>query len=481
LSTSATSTTGLLRAPAAGEGAPVHVREIDYRDPVALFAVFADDRYAALLDSALLSPQRGRYAFIAPEPFRVLTSKDGAIALDGERGTGNPFDVLRRELARHALQPVAGLPPFQGGAVGYFGYELAQHLERVPLARSDDRRFPDLSLGFHDAVVAFDHRERRAWIVSSGLPEADPAKRRERAMERLDAISARLATASLLPRPGAPPASPAIVSNFTRGDYEAAVRRVVDYILAGDIFQANLSQRFTAPLPAGMTPFDLYRRLRGLNPAPFAAFLKLDDLVVASASPERFIQLRDGLVETCPIKGTRPRGATPAEDRVLADELLASEKDRAENVMIVDLLRNDLSRVCRDGSVEVPRLCALESFATVHHLVSTITGALRPGMTAVDLLAAGFPGGSITGAPKIRAMEIIAELEPTRRGPYCGGIGYLGFDGSMDTSIVIRTYAVKDGVVTFQAGGGIVADSDPAAEYEETLDKARALIAALSG
>jgi DNA-binding PadR family transcriptional regulator len=298
LSTSATSTTGLLRAPAAGEGAPVHVREIDYRDPVALFAVFADDRYAALLDSALLSPQRGRYAFIAPEPFRVLTSKDGAIALDGERGTGNPFDVLRRELARHALQPAAGLPPFQGGAVGYFGYELAQHLERVPLARSDDRRFPDLVLGFHDAVVAFDHRERRAWIVSSGLPEADPAKRRERAMERLDAISARLATASLLPRPGAPPVSPAIVSNFTRGDYEAAVRRVVDYILTGDIFQANLSQRFTAPLPAGMTPFDLYRRLRGLNPAPFAAFLKLDDLVVASASPERFVQLRDGLVES---------------------------------------------------------------------------------------------------------------------------------------------------------------------------------------
>ena len=460
--------------------ATVHAREIDYRDPVALFAAFANDRYAALLDSALLSPQRGRYAFIAAEPFRVLTSKDGAIALDGERSAGDPFDVLRRELARHALQPAAGLPPFQGGAVGYFGYELAQHLERVPLARSDDRQFPDLALGFHDAVVSFDHRERRAWIVSSGLPEADPVRRRERAMERLDAISARLAATSPLTRPSAPSASPAIASNFTRADYEAAVRRVVDYILAGDIFQANLSQRFTAPLPAGMTAFDLYRRLRGLNPAPFAAFLKLDDLAVASASPERFIQLRDGLVETCPIKGTRPRGATPAEDRVLADELLASEKDRAENVMIVDLLRNDLSRVCQDGSVEVPRLCALESFATVHHLVSTITGALRPGMTAVDLLAAGFPGGSITGAPKIRAMEIIAELEPTRRGPYCGSIGYLGFDGGMDTSIVIRTYAVKDGVVTFQAGGGIVADSDPAAEYEETMDKARALIAALS-
>ena len=198
------------------EAAPVQVREIDYGDPLALFAVFANDRYAALLDSALLTAERGRYAFIAAEPFRVLTSKDGAIALDGERSAGNPFDVLRRELARHALQPAAGLPPFQGGAVGYFGYELAQHLERVPLARGDDRRFPDLALGFHDVVVAFDHRERRAWIVSSGLPEAEPAKRRERALERLDAISARLASAAPLPRPGAPPASPAIASNFTR-------------------------------------------------------------------------------------------------------------------------------------------------------------------------------------------------------------------------------------------------------------------------
>ena len=462
------------------ESAAVQVREIDYGDPVGLFAVFANDPYAALLDSALLTAERGRYAFIAAEPFRVLMSKDGVIALDGERSAGDPFDVLRRELARHALLPAAGLPPFQGGAVGYFGYELVQHLERVPLARADDMKFPDLALGFHDVIVAFDHRERRAWIVSSGLPEADPAKRRERAMERLEVIAARLATAGPLLRPTAPQAPPALSSNFTRAEYEAVVRRVVGYILAGDIFQANLSQRFTAPLPAGLTAFDLYRRLRGLNPAPFAAFLRHDDVVVASASPERFTALRGGRVETCPIKGTRPRGATPAEDRVLADELLASEKDRAENVMIVDLLRNDLSRVCRDGSVEVPRLCAIESFATVHHLVSTITGELRPGMTAVDLLAVSFPGGSITGAPKIRAMEIIAELESTRRGPYCGSIGYLGFDGGMDTSIVIRTYAVKDGIVTFQAGGGIVADSDPAAEYEETLDKARALIAALS-
>ena len=336
------------------DAAAVHAREIDYGDPVALFALFANDRHAALLDSALLTAERGRYSFIAAEPFGVLTSKDGAIVLDGARSAGDPFEVLRRELGRHALRPVPGLPPFQGGAVGYFGYELAQHLERVPLARADDMRFPDLALGFHDAVVAFDHRERRAWILSNGLPETDPAKRRERAMERLDAISARLAGAPPLPRPSAPHGAPAITANFTRAAYEDVVRRVVEYILAGDIFQANLSQRFTAPLPAGLTPFDLYRRLRALNPAPFAAYLKLDDVVVASASPERFIALRDGRVETCPIKGTRPRGATPAEDRVLADELLASEKDRAENVMIVDLLRNDLSRVFQRHFVDAP-------------------------------------------------------------------------------------------------------------------------------
>ena len=456
------------------------VLEIDYADPVVLFAPFARDPYASLLDSALVGGPQGRYSFIAVEPFRVVTSKDGVIAIDGERSLGNPFDVLRRELSACSLQPVPELPPLQGGAVGYFGYELVRHLERVPFARGDDMQFPDLALGFHDVLIAVDHADRRAWLLSSGLPATHPTARWQRAMERLDAVAERL-TAGIRPVSSPAPVEPATVtSNFTRNAYEAVVQRVVDYILAGDIFQANLSQRFTAPLPPGMTAFDLYRRLRDVNPAPFAAFLKFDDVEVVSASPERFLSLRGNRVETCPIKGTRPRGRTVEEDRRLADELLASEKDRAENVMIVDLLRNDLSRVCRDRSVEVPKLCALESFATVHHLVSTIVGELQPGLTAVDLLAACFPGGSITGAPKIRAMEIIAELEPTRRGPYCGSIGYIGFDGGMDTSIVIRTYAIRSGRVTFQAGGGIVADSTPREEYAETLAKARALIAALS-
>jgi para-aminobenzoate synthetase component 1 len=456
------------------------VREIDYADPVALFAPFARDRYASLLESALTGGPRDRYSFIAVEPFRVLTSKDGVITIDGERSLGNPFEVLRRELSLYSLQPIPELPPLQGGVVGYFGYELVRHLERVPLARADDMQFPDLALGFHDVLVAVDHADRRAWLLSSGLPATHPTARWQRAMERLDAVSERLAAGNRLAELPVRTKSTEVTANFTRSEYEAVVQRVVDYILAGDIFQANLSQRFTAPLAAGANAFDLYCRLRDLNPAPFAAFLRFDDVEVVSASPERFLSMRGNRVETCPIKGTRPRGRTVEEDRALADELLASEKDRAENVMIVDLLRNDLSRVCRDRSIAVPRLCELESFATVHHLVSTIVGELQLGLTAVDLLAACFPGGSITGAPKIRAMEIIAELEPTRRGPYCGSIGYIGFDGDMDTSIVIRTYAIRNGCVTFQAGGGIVADSTPGGEYAETLAKARALIAALS-
>jgi para-aminobenzoate synthetase component I len=267
-------------------------------------------------------------------------------------------------------------------------------------------------------------------------------------------------------------------STFTHRGYLDAVARVREYIVAGDIFQANLSQRLQAPLREA--PFDLYRRLRRRNPAPFAAYFDCGDLTVLSASPERFLRLDErGSVETRPIKGTRPRGLGPMHDAALGRALAESEKDRAENVMIVDLLRNDLSRVCRPGSVRVPELFALEHHPTVHHLVSTVVGELTPGADAVDLVRATFPGGSITGAPKVRAMEIIAELEPTRRGVYCGSVGYLSRTGAMDTSIVIRTFVRVGHQVYFQAGGGIVADSDPELEYRETLDKARGLIAAL--
>ncbi len=462
--------------PGAGAVAPL-VREIPYADPVELFAVVAGDPYAALLHGA---GERGRHSFIGFDPFRVIVARDGVVTIDGAPVAGDPWQVLREELAHHRSAAVPGLPPFQGGAIGYLGYELAGHLEDVPCPPADPDDFPDMQMMLCDLVVAIDHDARRALVVSSGHPESDPDARRRRAQHRLDQAVARLAGAVALDPPPVPSGVPRIAPDVPRKAYERSVRRVIDYILAGDIFQANISQRFVAELPAGLGPLDLFRRLQAGNPAPFSAYLTLGEVVIASSSPERFLRLDGDRVETRPIKGTRPRGATPAEDDALAAELAASEKDRAENVMIVDLLRNDLSRVCRDGSVEVPELCAVQRFATVMHLVSTVTGRLRAGLGAVDLLAACFPGGSITGAPKIRAMEIIAEIEATRRGPYCGAIGYIGFDGALDTSVVIRTFAIRGRRVTFQAGGGVVADSDPAGEYEETLAKARALIAALS-
>ncbi|HEU5393445.1 MAG TPA: aminodeoxychorismate synthase component I, partial [Candidatus Methylomirabilis sp.] len=407
-----------------------------------------------------------------------------------------------------ASPPVAGLPPFQGGAAGYIGYDYGAVLERVPPTRYDDLAVPDVVLGLYDWVIAWDHLAGEAWLISTGLPAG--AGQEHRARERAAEVGRRLGghrgggaegqggggwfpplcLPSRPPRGAAAPSYPVtsldaadaigLRSTFTHRGYLDAVARVREYIIAGDIFQANLSQRFQAPLRE--PPFELYRRLRRRNPAPFAAFLDFGELSVLSASPERFLRLDEGgMVETRPIKGTRPRGLGPMHDAALGRALAESEKDRAENVMIVDLLRNDLSRVCRPGSVRVPELFALEQHPTVHHLVSTVVGRLEPGADAVDLIRAAFPGGSITGAPKVRAMEIIAELEPTRRGVYCGSVGYLSRTGVMDTSIVIRTFVEREGEVYFQAGGGIVADSDPELEYRETLDKAGGLIGALEG
>jgi para-aminobenzoate synthetase component I len=454
------------------------IEEVKYGDPLPVFARFATLPGAIFLDSALAGGTVGRYSFIAADPFIALKARDGWIE-DGERRfAGDPFAALAERLARFSVEHEPDLPPFQTGAAGYFAYDLARHLERLPAHRIDDQPMPDLLLGFYDWAIAFDHVTRRAYVLSSGHPAASDTERKSRAADRLTQVRQRMGHPVVLP-------NSQIVAKpqpeTDRRTYEDRVRRVIDYILAGDIYQANLSQRFSATLPAGADPFAIYCALRQRNPAPFAAFMRHGDIALVSASPERFIKLSENHVETRPIKGTRPRGRTPDEDRAFARALLTSEKDRAENLMIVDLLRNDLSRVCQDRSVDVPVLFGLESFATVHHLVSVVTGELVPGKTAIDLLRAAFPGGSITGAPKIRAMEIIAELEPTRRGPYCGSVGYIGFDGSMDTSIVIRTIAIRGRQLTFQVGGGIVADSDPADEYEETLTKAHALIATLSG
>ncbi|GAB4526586.1 MAG: aminodeoxychorismate synthase component I [Anaerolineales bacterium] len=456
----------------------LHITPIPFRPPETFFPTLAARPYALWLDSALPSTDFGCYAYLACDPFRVLRVTDGVAYVDGVSRSGNPWQVIAAEWRRYFLPRQPGLPPFQTGMAGFFGYEMGRYLESVPVPPADVA-LPDAVLGFYDVVLAFDLVKERAWVLASGWPAEEDASRQRRAAARASQMLAWLDAPAPLNAVATIPHIPVPRSDFSRQTYQQAVARVREYILAGDIFQANLSQRFSAPVPDGYPVDTLYRRLRMQNPAPYAGYFHFGDGVIASASPERFLRLDAGSVDTRPIKGTRPRGSTPQEDRSLAAELLASEKDRAENTMIVDLLRNDLSRVCAPGTVHVPRLCGLESYATVHHLVSTVNGALEPGRDALDLLMAAFPGGSITGAPKIRAMEIIAALEPHPRGAYCGSLGYVAFDGDMDTSILIRTLVFAGGRVFFSAGGGVVADSDPQAEYRETLDKARALFTVL--
>ena len=456
------------------------VATIAYRDPCELFAHFKDREGAIFLDSAQRRENCGRYSFIAIDPFQILKSKNGVLTCQGTTLSGNPFDFLAAELLKFKQESLKEVPGFQGGAAGYLGYELAQHLERLPQALKDDRAFPDLVLGFYDVVLGFDCIHEEAWICSSGFPELELAKRSQRAKVRLQAMVEELnRLTDLPPSPPAREARLKIEADIAPFAYKALVKRALAYILAGDIFEVNLSQRFWAKLPPAFSVFELYLSLRLLNPAPFAAYLHFSEATILSASPERFLELKAGQVEARPIKGTAARGKTLEEDAKLAQGLQASEKDRAENIMIVDLMRNDLSRVCEASSVKVLKLCGLETYSTVHHLVSVVIGKLRPGLGSLDLLKASFPGGSITGAPKLRAMEIIAELEPTQRGPYCGSILYLGFDGQMDSSITIRSFYVQQDRVSFQAGGAVVADSKPELEQAEVLTKAQALFDAL--
>ena len=445
---------------------------IPFRDPLAAFAPLANTPMAVLLDSAQGGAQ-GRYCYIAADPFRTIrcTAYPWTVTVDGAKADGDPFAVLARELKPFKTAP-SERAPFEGGAIGFFAYELGGVLEQLPPPRT--RPCPDdMVVGLYDVVAVFDQEQREAWIASTGFPDADNAAR---AKSRATWLAGALGTETLPP--------PRIEkgawhAETTRAVYEEKVAAVIEAIRAGDIYQANFTQRLTAQVSTGAA-YDVYRRLRALAPAPFAAFLNAGTMKLLSASPERFLKFEArGHVETRPIKGTRPRGETAAEDAKLAAELTASAKDRAENLMIVDLLRNDLARVCAPGSVKVPQLCALETFPAVHHLVSVVTGDLRADMDAVDLLRAAFPGGSITGAPKIKAMEIIHGVEPSARGPYCGAIAWLGFDGAMDSSIGIRTLVQSEDTLTAQGGGGIVAQSNPAAEYDESMIKLRPMLAVL--
>ncbi|NOY54592.1 MAG: aminodeoxychorismate synthase component I [Actinobacteria bacterium] len=429
-----------------------------------------------LLDSSRQDAGQGRYSFLGLDPYLVLTAKGtaGRIAHRGgsvEEIDGDPFAVLGALLADRTIRPTelpTGAPPFLGGAIGFLGYELNRRLEELPSTVLDDLGLPDLAFCFFDTVVAQDHATGVTNLIVTLPRSVDPAPVIETALSRLGSVRSS--------RVGERATDRDFTASFTRAGYIDAVRRVKEYIYAGDIYQANLSQRFRAPVDA---PWQLYRRLRSLNPAPFGAFLDFADFQVASSSPERFLRVDGRHVETRPIKGTRRRSQDPAVDERLREELGASPKDHAELSMIVDVERNDLGRVCEYGSVQVVEHAVLESYATVHHLVSTVRGRLRPGLDVIDLLRASFPSGSVTGAPKIRAMEIIDELEPTARSVYTGAVGYLGFNGTHELNVAIRTMIIRDGWGYAQVGGGIVADSDPQAEYQETLDKGEAMFEAL--
>lgn len=470
----------------------MHIVDLPYHqlDPLAVAARFVDQIGCVLLDSAARD-QHGRYSFVAADPWALLRSNGGTATLTdttGTRAAGDPWTAMHDLWWRYRLPLVVDLPPLQGGLIGFWSYDLGRQIEQVPAPPLDDLRMPDLWLGAYDWVIAWDHVAERCWLISTGLPahatdQIIRARQRAdqvlRALDRSPAVALDDVPAALTPpdliRAATYPLDlwPGMRSTFTAEAFMAAVDRAIRYIYAGDVYQVNLSQRLEALL--AVHPWQLYTALREHNPAAFAAYLNCGDHAVASASPERFVRLAEGVVETRPIKGTIARSPDPTEDAQRARTLHTSAKDRAENLMIVDLLRNDLGRVCQIGSVHVPELWTIEQHPTVYHLVSTVRGQARAGLTPFDLLRACLPGGSITGAPKIRAMEIITELEPTARGVYCGAIGYVGWNGAMDTNIVIRTLIAARGRAVWQVGGGVVADSTPAGEYAETLAKAQAI------
>jgi para-aminobenzoate synthetase component I len=420
-----------------------------YLEPATVAARLRGEQNLTLLESVMRHEHLGRYSFLACNPAQTLRVESGVAQ------SRPALEILRQNLDENKAALIAGLPPFQGGWAGYISYEFGKSLEAHSKLPDFEALCPDLILHCYDTVMGFDHLQQRAWIF--GRDETEIAQF-EKLLKRK-------------PQAFGPSTIENWQSNFSREGYEKAVAGIVEYILAGDIFQANLTQCFSADIPSGLDAFALFRKLRDKNPSTFAAYLDYGDVQIASSSPERLIKSDGAMVEARPIKGTRKRDADPSRDAELIVELQASRKDRAENVMIVDLLRNDISRIAKPGSVKVPVLCGLESYANVHHLVSVVEGQLRDGLTQVDLLQAVFPGGSITGAPKIRAMEIIAELEKQARGVYCGSIGYLGFNGACDFNIAIRTALFAKGKAYVQGGGGITARSQPAAEYEESLTK----------
>ena len=484
----------------------------DMETPVSAYRKIARGSYSFLLESVEGGERVGRYSFIGCDPSFVLRFHEGQAhmrrfdALGGsateEHSYTDPLDLIRDLLHDRTQVTVPGLPRFVGGLVGYIGYETVCAFERLPMAPADDLQVPNGLLLGVDSLVAFDHVQHAMHVIALADTEragGDVCSAYRLATERIETLIGRL-HAPVPPLPSDPPSAhrggagdegcptdplpgdplardPRVIANMSEADFLDIVVQGKEYVAAGDIIQVVPSQRLARRLDAA--PFNAYRALRMVNPSSYMYYLHLDDMYLVGASPETMVQVEDGYVRTRPIAGTRPRGATPEEDQALAEELLGDEKERAEHIMLVDLFRNDLGRVCRIGSVHVPDLMFIERYSHVMHIVSRVEGELAADKTGLDALRSCFPHGTVSGAPKIRAMEIIAELEPTHRGPYAGAVGYFGYDGNLDTAIAIRTMLIKDGTVYVQAGSGVVADSVPALEYQESLNKAAALLQAL--
>ncbi len=462
----------------------------DLETPISAALRFADEENVFLLESAEAAERFGRYSFLGFDPKRTLSYRDGIYTIvdaDGVREVAakDPFSGLAELVGKKSVAPLPNLPAFVGGAVGYFSYDAVRYLERLPDAPPDDLHLPEAYFAITNTLIVFDHLRHKVLVISlvdaANLRDVEGegfAAAYRRAADDVRRVSERLAAPearrTFLPGDG----GLEISSNFTRSGYEEAVERAKEYIRAGDAFQIVPSQRFFAEI-GDLNPFLLYRGLRTVNPSPYMTYLKLGDLSLVGASPEPLVRVERRRVMTRPIAGTRRRGATPEEDALLAEELLADAKERAEHVMLVDLGRNDIGRVAEIGTVQLENFMEVERYSHVMHIVSTVEGDLRAEYTALDALAAAFPAGTVSGAPKVRAMEIIDELEPTRRGPYAGATGYYGVDGRLDTCITLRTALLKGGRVYFQAGGGVVADSVPSLEYEETRNKAGAIVRAL--
>ncbi|MDP1563012.1 MAG: anthranilate synthase component I [Pirellulaceae bacterium] len=457
--------------------------------PVLALRKLGDCRYACLFESVVGGEKVGRYSFLGVDPHTVIRVFGNRIQVEsnGESVTlesAQPMEYLRQQVTKHTVAPRPDLPPLTGGAIGYFGYDVVRYFERLPNVPTDDRNLPDLAFGLFDQLVVFDHVYKTLSLIVLATPQAHASKQAayDAAQVQLDALESRLLDrqAELLPRRAEFAAAPDLPfeSNFTQPQFESAVRKCVEYIEAGDIFQVVISQRFQTAVTCD--PLELYRTLRVLNPSPFMFYLKLPEVTLIGSSPEIMCRVVDQEVTVRPLAGTRPRGKTPAQDLELEQELRADPKECAEHVMLVDLGRNDVGRVAQVGSIRLPDIMIVERYSHVMHLSSTVVGRLRADCDSFDALGATLPAGTVSGAPKIRAMEIIDALEPHKRGPYAGAVGYLDYRGNMDTCITLRTVVLQNGHAYVQAGAGIVADSDAQSEYQETVNKARGLMRAIS-